>query len=265
MTENELKDMLKSETRKLKEIDAFIKRNPGGVLRIQTRNGRRYYYLVDEHGVKYLPKKNYNRICDIAQHNYYKKVKKVLEDNIRAIEKFKTEYIPHAEQAVYAELSNERRELIYPYTPGILDRISKVENEDFCDAPYQEMRRYETEKGEKVRSKSEVIIANILNGYSDVLRYQYEKPLYLENDGTEVVVHPDFTIYNLITGKTIYWEHAGMMGDAVYASRFVNKYNLFISNGYIPGVNLILTFESEENPLNISNVYKIVSGFAETD
>ena len=56
-----------------------------------------------------------------------------------------------------------------------------------------------------------------------------------------------------------------MMGDAVYASRFVNKYNLFISNGYIPGVNLILTFESEENPLNISNVYKIVSGFAETD
>ena len=30
MTENELNDMLKSETKKLKEINAFIKRSPGG-------------------------------------------------------------------------------------------------------------------------------------------------------------------------------------------------------------------------------------------
>ena len=32
MTENELNDMLKSETKKLKEINAFIKRSPGGNL-----------------------------------------------------------------------------------------------------------------------------------------------------------------------------------------------------------------------------------------
>lgn len=40
MTENELNDMLKSETKKLKEINAFIKRSPGGNLKIHIKTDK---------------------------------------------------------------------------------------------------------------------------------------------------------------------------------------------------------------------------------
>lgn len=68
---------------------------------------------------------------------------------------------------------------------------------------------YTTEDGTKVRSKSEVIISNQF--HSAGLNYKYEEPLVI--DGIEV--HPDFTIH-LSNGKTIYWEHVGMLGSDKY-------------------------------------------------
>lgn len=40
MTENELNDMLKSETRKLKEINAFIKKAREGILKSISKTGK---------------------------------------------------------------------------------------------------------------------------------------------------------------------------------------------------------------------------------
>ncbi len=58
---------------------------------------------------------------------------------------------------------------------------------------------YTTERGEKVRSKSEVIIANLLNKFN--IPYRYEEPF----KGIE----PDFTIKNKDKSIIIYWEHSG--------------------------------------------------------
>lgn len=263
MTENELNDMLKLETRKLKEINAFIKRSPEGNIKIHTKNGQKYYCLSDGQRETYISKKKSDFIYVIAQRNYYEKVKKIRENNVKALTRFNERYIPQAEQLVYAGLPEERRKLIKPYDPDTLRMIEKIESEKFDTALYPDGCRYETDKGDKVRSKSEVIIANLLNGYSDVLMYQYEKPLYLENAGTEVVVHPDFTVYNLITGKIIYWEHAGLIDDAGYSSDFVRKYNLYLANGFIPCDNLMITFECQETPLDIGNVRRIINKIAE--
>lgn len=263
MTENEMNDMLKSETKKLKEINAFIKRSPGGNLKIHIKNGQKYYSLSDGQHETYLSKKKPDLMYLIAQRNYYEKVKKIRENNIKELTRFSERYVPQAEQVVYAGLSGDRRELVKPYDPDTLKMIEGIESDKFDTAPYSEGCRYETDKGEKVRSKSEVIIANLLNGYCDVLRYQYEKPLYLENDGMEVMVHPDFTVYNLITGKIIYWELAGMIDDTEYASDFVRKYNLYLANGFIPCDNLMITFECQEKPLDIGNVKRIINKIAE--
>ena len=46
-----------------------------------------------------------------------------------------------------------------------------------------------TEKGERVRSKSEKIIADYF--YRKNILYKYEKPLYLNGYG---IVYPDFTL-----------------------------------------------------------------------
>lgn len=52
---------------------------------------------------------------------------------------------------------------------------------------YPETLRYETSAGEYVRSKSEVIIANLLYAKSDKLLYKYERPLLLKNHGQEII------------------------------------------------------------------------------
>lgn len=71
-------------------------------------------------------------------------------------------------------------------------------------------------------------IANILYQHKNDIIYKYEKPLEIIENGWRKTIYPDFTIMNVHTGKVVYWEHAGLMDDAVYANDFVRKmvYNL---------------------------------------
>ncbi|HCX04872.1 MAG TPA: ATP-dependent DNA helicase RecQ [Clostridiales bacterium] len=94
-------------------------------------------------------------------------------------------------------------------------------------------RIYSTLKGDKVRSKSEVIIANLL--YENGIEYEYEKELYYENDK----IVPDFTI-RLSNVKDIYWEHLGMIGTENYDRRWTKKLEVY--KNYFPD-QLEITYE----------------------
>ncbi|WP_309007795.1 AAA family ATPase [Pelagicoccus sp. SDUM812005] len=85
-----------------------------------------------------------------------------------------------------------------------------------------------TSRGEAVRSKSEVIIANML--HSKGINYQYELPLEL--GGT--TKYPDFTIDDDDLGITYYWEHCGMLSDPSYAQRWEGKKAWYRENGILP-------------------------------
>ena len=85
-----------------------------------------------------------------------------------------------------------------------------------------------TRRGDMVRSKSEVIIANEL--FTSNIEYEYEKPLTLV-DGTQV--KPDFTI-SLPDGSRWYWEHLGMLHDSNYKSRWEEKLNKYRQSGILP-------------------------------
>ena len=80
-----------------------------------------------------------------------------------------------------------------------------------------------TDRGERVRSKSEVIIANLMA--KENIPYKYECPLYLNGFGT---VHPDFTALNVRERKEYYWEHLGMMEDPEYSEKAVRKISAYI-------------------------------------
>ena len=87
---------------------------------------------------------------------------------------------------------------------------------------------HRTARGEAVRSKSEVIIANLLHAKG--LDYHYESPL--ERNG--VTKYPDFTIEDDDTGVTYYWEHAGMMHDPGYRRRWASKQVWYRDHGILP-------------------------------
>ncbi|WP_163165404.1 AAA family ATPase [Arthrobacter sp. Alg241-R88] len=79
--------------------------------------------------------------------------------------------------------------------------------------------------GVHVRSKSEVIIADLL--YSKGIGFTYEQEL--TRDGTTRL--PDFTIEDPDTGDTYYWEHLGMLNNSSYKRKWEKKREWYISHG----------------------------------
>lgn len=75
-----------------------------------------------------------------------------------------------------------------------------------------------TERGERVRSKSEKIMADYFHRHS--IEYKYECPIYLKGMG---MVYPDFTFLSKKLEKEVYWEHCGMVDESSYARNMVRK------------------------------------------
>jgi exodeoxyribonuclease V alpha subunit len=99
---------------------------------------------------------------------------------------------------------------------------------------YEEGKIHRTLADFMVRSKSEVIIANIL--FEENIPFWYEKSL-IADDGTRYL--PDFTIeYN---GQTWYWEHLGLRGNKSYDKHWSKKEKWYKDNGFFD--NLIVTDE----------------------
>ena len=88
---------------------------------------------------------------------------------------------------------------------------------------------HRTERGELVRSKSELVIADKLHARG--IDYQYEQPLPLSG---RRVRYPDFTIADHARGITIYWEHLGMLDDPGYRRRWERKRKEYIAAGILP-------------------------------
>ena len=88
--------------------------------------------------------------------------------------------------------------------------------------------RHRTSRGEMVRSKSEVIIANEL--FAKGIEYEYEAHLRLA-DGTRL--RPDFTIWRP-DGVRCYWEHLGMLDDLGYRKKWEDKLGKYRLAGILP-------------------------------
>ena len=87
-----------------------------------------------------------------------------------------------------------------------------------------------------VRSKSEVIIANML--VAEEVPFVYEEPLYAP-DGTMFL--PDFTVK--FRGETYYWEHVGRLDLPDYRAHWESKEKWY--EKHFPG-RLIVTYEGRE-------------------
>ena len=72
------------------------------------------------------------------------------------------------------------------------------------------------------------------------------------------VVFPDFTVLNTRTRKTFYWEHFGMIDDPEYLEKALKKVELYGKNDIIVGENLLITYETRNQPLLSSNVEVII-------
>ena len=87
---------------------------------------------------------------------------------------------------------------------------------------------HRTRDGQAVRSKSEVVIADLL--FSKKIDYVYEKELTIGG----ITRLPDFTIEDFDTGARYYWEHLGMLHVPSYRRRWEKKEAWYRSNNILP-------------------------------
>ncbi|MCK6525718.1 AAA family ATPase [Myxococcota bacterium] len=76
-----------------------------------------------------------------------------------------------------------------------------------------------TARGERVKSKNEVIIADRLHDFRDRgVDYKYEQELLSPGGDPRDLRLPDFTVQ--FRGRTWYWEHCGLLDDPVYLAKW---------------------------------------------
>ena len=116
-----------------------------------------------------------------------------------------------------------------------------------------------TARGEFVRSKSEVIIANQLAFRG--IPYAYEKQLTLGNETR----WPDFTIEDKDSGNVFYWEHCGMMDVPEYRERWEAKLKWYAEHGILPHEDgggrqgtLIVTEETKDSGIDTQYVDRLI-------
>jgi hypothetical protein len=88
---------------------------------------------------------------------------------------------------------------------------------------------HRTSRGEMVRSKNELVIANILFGFEKEghLKYQVEPRLPFDDSRGRWA---DFLIE--ANGESWYWEHCGRLDDENYRRRWDRKLKLYANNGF---------------------------------
>lgn len=206
----------------------------------------------------YLGNSEMDKIKLLAQKAYDKKILHAARKQDETITRFLKSYNPDSLKDIYAAQSEIRRTMI---------KTAEYDDETFARLWAQvtyapstfEVNDPEfiTLKGERVRSKSEKMAADEML-YEDI-PYRYEPPLHIIPDRS--IWRPDFMVLNKRTRKEYIWEHFGKMDDPEYCNKNVRKLNLYIENGFYPGINLIVTMESSKNPLSTKHIKQIIEKY----
>ncbi len=219
-----------------------------------TRDVKTKYITHDEETVALLEEKGY---LEKLEKTALKE--KTILTRIQTLYKKKTDF-----EKVFLKIPKDKRHLIKPYEP--LDvAIDKKRFEIWMEKPRSDKEtpkeQFITKNGERVRSKSELIIADRL--YIEGIPYHYEAPLMLADEylGQFFEWYPDFKVLNTRTGKEYYWEHFGRMDDKKYCASALGKLETYAENGIFEGENLIVTMETSERSLNTQYVDLLIKKY----
>lgn len=118
---------------------------------------------------------------------------------------------------------------------------------------------HNTLEGIKTRSKSEAMIGTQLELHN--LHPRYEPLIQLLNR----TVSPDFQFILPSTRRICLWEHLGMIDNSAYTMHNLKKLDDYARSGYILGYNLIITYETKDEPLTIDTIERKIYELLEKD
>ena len=141
------------------------------------------------------------------------------------------------------EYSDTRKRNTHMFTPALRpDELPK--------SLYPKALIHRTRKNIAVRSKSEVVVADILEDLE--ISYQYEHPLFSHSDPNDFRL-PDFTAS--FDGDIFYWEHLGMLGVPSYREAWERKKKWYEDNGYAD--QLITSEDGPDGSIDAAKIKRI--------
>jgi hypothetical protein len=129
--------------------------------------------------------------------------------------------------------------------------FSAVVREKPDQVPYAEHLIHRTLQGHRVRSKSELVIADAL--YRMGIEYQYEKE-YVSPSGWKT--RPDFSFVDA-AGELIIWEHLGLLHEERYSADWARKSKDYLADRFLEGKTLFTTRDDEKGGLDAKEIQKV--------
>lgn len=241
-----MSQMLSQLEKKLISDNIELEKCPAGQISCTKRQGKDTYFRVevqDGRRKRTSINKNQKLIEGLARKKYLSLEVSRLEKNINAIQTMLADYLPDEVEDILGEMP----EPIQPHC------LPKAATQSWSTALYNkstympERKVHTTSRGLKVRSKSELLIAEKL--YEHDIEFRYEQVLRIDN----IDFAPDFTIRTR-DGGIIYWEHCGLTNNDKYLKAHKRKLEMYEQAGIVPWQNLIITYDDEYGILNLAIV-----------
>ena len=234
----------------LQSLQNRLDQYPTGYLTYST-NGvyTKWYHTVDK--VKnYIPTSELEITVPLALKKYDQARIKDIQRQLKGIDFYLKNNDPKLDEApALLQPGNRYSKLLLPEIRPISAELTEWAATSYPKSDkFPEQLRFPLDNGLVVRSKSETMIAIKLSEYG--IPFRYEAPLSIG----PFIIHPDFTIRHPLTGETYYWEHAGKIDDPQYNTHFKSRLQIYLNNDILPGDRLILTYETEHQPLTPAQV-----------
>lgn len=233
---------------------------PGFLKSVSIRGKAQFYHIIVPEEADtgrtstYLSKKkNLKLIKQLAQKSYDAKVLRAAEQELHAWQALARFFPDQTVEEVYDTLSPARRQLVTPIR--LTDEEYRKQWEAVTYEPgyfRPDTSEYLTDRGERVRSKSEQLIANLLNRLG--IPYRYEYPTTIMVDGRPKTWRPDFLILDVKNRREFFLEHLGRLGEPEYAKNAFQKMRVYEENGMNEATNMLYSFETNDVPLDLQLV-----------
>ena len=198
----------------------------------------------------YLSKKDWDLVEQLAEKKYYearlRDCRRQLKGVIAYLE-FNNPSLSVAPKLLHSS-SKCSKPLAHLLRPKNMALAQWAESSYVKNDRYPDQLKHDTVRGLKVRSKAEAMIVMQLVAHK--IPFHYEEELAIE----EIRLYPDFTLRHPKTGAVYYWEHFGCLDDDIYQKNVCKKLQLYMRNHILPSTNLIITWESGEKPLALSEI-----------
>ena len=251
----------------LKELDSLIAKTDSSIEKDNSMtqwvaaskgNGYDQFLWVDKETGKrrYVRDEEKEALRKAVQSKYEAEVNRKLRKLRKPLEKFLREYDVSEIDKTYYKMAEPKKKLVKPVIETDEAFLNRWTNIAYEPMPIENDTGFYSKCGVRVRSKSELLIADTLEQRG--IPYRYEFPLNLKKVGN---VRPDFLCLNVRTRSEFIWEHFGMMDNIAYANKNVAKIQNYVQDGYIPGKNMMMTFETSQYPLSSVTIRKMIEEY----